>query len=118
MSSRKPSKVRNRLYTSPHHIKSKVVRARLSEDLINEYGQHTVRVKKGDGVKIMRGEYSGVEAKVSAVHVNTSRLDVAGIKQEKITGGEAQVGIHSSKVLITTLNLDDDWRKKRLQDKK
>ena len=118
MSSKKPGKVRNRVYTAPHHVRSKVVKARLSEDLIKEYGIQTARVRKGDGVKIMRGEYSGVEAKVSAVHVETSRLDVAGIKQEKITGGDAQVGIHASKVLITTLNLDDDWRKKRLEAKK
>lgn len=117
MPSSKPSKVRKRIYTSAHHTRSKLVKSMLSEDLRGEYSVSSARLRKGDSVKIMRGEYSGVEAKVTAVHTESGRVDVEGIKQQKIAGGDAPIGIHASKLMITGLNLNDDMRKKRLGSK-
>lgn len=113
--SSKPSKVRKLLYEAPHHILSKLVRARLSDELRSKYGLKTVRVRKGDTVKIVRGEYKGVEGKVNKVFTEEGRLAIDGVTRERIRGGTVPVKIHASKVVITELNLDDKWRKRRVE---
>lgn len=93
-------------------------RARLAEDLRSKYDRKTVRVRKGDTVKILRGEYSGVEAKVTTVEPQTGRIAVEGVTREKIAGGTVPIKIHASKVMVTALNLDDRWRRNRLEGRK
>jgi len=115
MISSKARKVRKSLYTAPLHIKSRSVRATLSEDLRRKYKVRTVRVRKGDTVKVLRGEYRGVEGKVSSVDTSSARLTVEGITREKIRGGTVPVKIHSSKVMVTSLNLEDKLRKRHFE---
>ncbi|MEM4298306.1 MAG: 50S ribosomal protein L24 [Nitrososphaerota archaeon] len=113
--SSKPSKVRRRLFEAPHHIISNLVRARLSDELRSKYGIKNVRVRKGDTVKILRGEYRGIEGKVTGVFVEDGRIAVEGVTREKIRGGTVPIKIHASKVLVTELNLDDKWRKEKIE---
>ena len=41
-----------------------------------------------------------------------------GIKREKLKGGNVDIYIHTSNVMITGLNLDDKWRQSRLEGQK
>lgn len=91
--------------------------ANLSDNLRKDYGRKTVHVIKGDSVKIMRGEYKGVEGKVEKLNSMRGRLSIEGVQREKIKGGQVKVQIHASNVQITSLHLDDDKRKKKLQGK-
>jgi large subunit ribosomal protein L24 len=102
--------------TSPV-AQQRLLQARLADDLRSKYGRRTLRVRKGDTVKVLRGEYSGVEAKVTAVDSHTGRLSIEGVTREKIAGGTVPVRIHISKVMVTTLNLDDPWRKNSVEGK-
>mgnify|MGYP002396719620 CR=1 FL=1 len=113
--SSKPSKVRKRLFNAPLHTLSRTVRAGLSGELQSKYGIRSLRVRKDDTVRIVRGEYAGIEGKVTKVFTNTGRITVEGVTREKIAGGTVPIKIHSSKVVITDLNLDDKWRKSRLE---
>jgi len=61
-------------------------------------------------VKIVRGDFAGVEGKVTDVDLNRRRLFVEGVSREKVAGTSTNVSVHSSKVMITKLNLDDKWR--------
>jgi len=97
--------------------KTSNISANLSESLSKNYGRKSVRIIKGDSVKIMRGEYKGVEGKVEKLNTVRSRLSIEGVQREKIKGGQVKVQIHSSNVQITSLHLDDDKRKKKLQGK-
>lgn len=115
MMSEKPRKIRKSLYTAPAHIQSARVSATLSDDLRKKYRINAVRVRKGDTVKVLRGEYSGVEGKVTAVNTDSARLIIEGITREKIRGGAVPVRIHSSKVRVTALNLEDKLRKKQFE---
>lgn len=101
------------------NMKKKIssISANLSESLSKDYGRKSVRIIKGDSVKIMRGEYKGVEGKVEKLNTVRSRLSIEGVQREKIKGGQVKVQIHSSNVQITSLHLDDDKRKKKLQGK-
>ena len=106
---------RTTLKTVPHHKRGKMLSAHLSDELRAKYGTRSLPIRKGDTVKIMRGEYAGVEGKVVAVYREIGRIAVEGVTREKIAGGTAPVKIHASKVMITALNLEDKWRQKILE---
>ncbi len=61
-------------------------------------------------MKITRGDFAGIEGKVTTVDTRRQRLYVEGVSREKVAGTSTNVSVHSSKVMITKLNLDDKWR--------
>jgi large subunit ribosomal protein L24 len=107
---KKPSKQRKRLYESPAHKIRHLLSAPLSSDLRSSHGRRSYPVRKGDTVKIVRGDFAGIEGKVTDVDTHKQRLFVEGVSREKVAGTSANVSVHSSKVVITKLNLDDKWR--------
>lgn len=90
--------------------------SRLSDELREKYGRKAVRPKTGDSVRIIKGEFQGVEGKVTKVFSKEGRLNVEGVSREKMKGGTASVPIESSKVVLTALNLDDKRRKAKLEE--
>ncbi len=99
----------------PKHQRDKMVGAVLEESLRKQYGRKNIRVVKGDSVRVMRGEYKGVEGKVERVNTEHGTFHIEGIQREKIRGGQVKVPIHSSNVMVISLNLDDDYRSSKLQ---
>jgi large subunit ribosomal protein L24 len=97
--------------------KNNAVYSNLSEDLKKQYSKRSVSVIKGDTVKIMRGEYKGVEGKVEKINSLKGRLSIEGVQREKIKGGQVKVQIHASNVIISSLKLDDDYRKNKIENK-
>ena len=87
----------------------------LNDSLRQRYKTRNTRVIKGDSVRVMRGEYSGIEGKVEKVNTARATLSIEGIQREKIRGGNVKVQIHASNVMITTLNLDDKYRQTKLE---
>lgn len=65
----------------------------------------------------MRGEFAGLEGKVERVEYSTGRVFVEGMVREKAAGVSSKIPIHSSKVLVTNLNLSDKWRSGLLSEK-
>lgn len=102
----------------PKHRRDRMVAARLADSLQEVYKKRTLRVIKGDSVKVVRGEYKGVEGKVETVDVERGTLNIEGIQREKIRGGQVKVPIHSSKVMIINLNLADKYRSNKVQGDK
>lgn len=72
-------------------------------------------MRKGDSVRILRGDYVGVEGKVTKVDYKKYRVFIEGVTKEKVDGSTVQVPIHPSKVALVKLNLDDKWRKSILE---
>ncbi len=115
MKSKQPRKQRRWLYkTSKLHERHKLLHATLSEELRKKYGKRSIRVRKGDKVKIMRGEFAGYEGKVLEVDMKKIRIKVDGATITKVDGTEVAVPIHPSNVMITSLEMDD-VRKKILE---
>lgn len=115
----KPTKSRNNLiYRATFHTRSKQLGSQLSEDLRKKYGKKSVRVIKGDSIKIVRGEFKGVDGKVSKVLTKKNSVSVEGVKKEKTKGEKFDVYIHTSNLLVTDLNTDDKWRIAKLEGKK
>lgn len=87
----------------------------LSPELRERYRRKSVRPRPGDSVRIVRGEFLGVEGKVTKVISRDGRLNVEGVSREKMKGGTAPVPIESSKVILTSLNMEDKIRKAKLE---
>jgi len=115
----KPTKMRNNLiYRASKTLRSKQISSPLSKDLQKKYSRNSIRVVEGDNVKIMRGEFKGVDGKVSRISVENNSIAIEGIKKEKTKGDKFDVFIHPSNVLVTGINSDDKWRIDRLEGKK
>ena len=90
--------------------------SRLSDELREKHSLTAVRPRKGDAVRIVRGGFKGIEGKVTGVDTKLGKLFVEGVTREKIAGGKTSpVPIDASKVVITTLNLEDKLRKQRME---
>ncbi|MGC8556207.1 MAG: 50S ribosomal protein L24 [Conexivisphaera sp.] len=92
--------------------------AHLADDLAEEYGLRSIRVRVGDVVKVVRGSYRGVEGKVLRVYPEEGRLAVEGLTRQNSRGENVPVKVHASKVIVTKLNLDDKIRRERLESLK
>ena len=105
-----PSRQRKQIYEAEGQRLRKLLAAPLSEELRKAQGRRSYPVRKGDTVKIVRGDFAGVEGKVTDIDTHGRRLFVEGVTREMTSGTSTNVSVHSSKVMITKLNLDDKWR--------
>ena len=117
MQLKNPGKQRKKLFNAPAHIRHKQMAAPLSRELSASKGAKTLPVRKGDTVRIMRGDNKGFEGKVSRVDLKKYRLYMEGLTREKVDGTNIFLPIHPSKVEIRNLNLDDKYRKEILARK-
>src|SRR5207245_8979869 len=94
------------------------VSAHLADDLKTRYSTRAVPIRKGDSVRVFRGEFAGLEGKVDTIDRPHSRVFVEGMTREKTAGGKSsRLSVHASKVILTNLNLSDKWRSSLLEDK-
>ncbi|QLH02933.1 50S ribosomal protein L24 [Nitrosopumilus cobalaminigenes] len=114
----KPTKMRNQMiYQATYNTKSKQLAAALSKDLHKKYGKRSVRVVEGDSVTILRGEFKGVDGKIEKVSTQKNSVAIGGIKKEATKGEKYDVYIHTSNLVVTSLNGDDKWRIAKLEGK-
>ena len=114
----KPTKMRNKMiYQATFQTRSKQLGSALSKDLHKKYGKRSVRVVEGDSVTILRGEFKGVDGKVSKVDTAKNSVAIEGVKKEKTKGDKFDVYIHTSNLVITSLNTEDKWRIRKLENK-
>jgi large subunit ribosomal protein L24 len=112
--SAQPRKQRKARYTAPAHVRSDFLNAPLSGELADKYDTKTLRVVKGDTVKVLRGDAKGEEGVIDDVDTNAARVIVHGVSTTKADGTEVPRPIHASNVRITKLNLDDNRRVEKL----
>ena len=114
----KATKMRNnQIYRASLRTRSNQLGSPLSKDLQKKYGKRSVRVVEGDTVKVVRGEYKDVDGKVASVSTQANSVAIEGIKKEKGQGDKFDVLIHTSNVVVTSLNSDDSWRMAKLEGK-
>lgn len=113
---RSPRKQRKLAYRASKHVRGRLVSSNLSPDLRESHGTRSIPLRVGDTVKVFRGDYAGTEGKVTGVNRKNGRILVEGITREKVDGTTIQFPIHTSKVQIIRLNLDDRWRRGSLEE--
>ena len=114
---RKPSTARRRRHNAPNHIKRKFLSAPLSPSLRAEYGTRSMPVIVDDTVSITKGDRKLSEGRVLRVNTAESRVYIEGVTRTRQDGSTVQIPIRAENVLITRLNLDDQWRRDILERK-
>ncbi len=110
--------MRNKMiYRATFQTRSKQLGSALSKDLHKKYGKRSVRVNEGDSIKIVRGEFKGVDGKISKISTQKSSVSIEGIKKERTTGEKFDVYIHTSNLVVTSLNSENKWRMAKLEGK-
>lgn len=116
-SSKQRRKQRKFRYNAPLHAKHKFLSAHLSKELMKKHGKRNVPVRKGDTVKIIRGQFRNHVGKVEKVLLRKTKIYVEGAEQIKRDGTKSFYPIHPSNIIITALNLEDKKRQKLLERK-
>ena len=112
-------KMRNRqIYFATQQTASAQLSAPLSKELRKKYHKRSARVVEGDTVKVIRGEFDGVDGKVTKISLTNSGINIEGVKKDKIKGDKFDVFINTTNIVITGLNGDDKWRMNKLEGKK
>jgi len=112
-----PRKQRKYRHNAPLHIKQKFVSAHLSKELIKKYSKRNINLRKGDVVKILRGQFKNKAGKVDQIDLKKTKVYIEGIGLTKKDGTKTRYPIHPSNLAITELNLDDKMRQKKLERK-
>ena len=114
-----PRKMRNnQIYFATMKTSSKQLSGSLSKDLRKKYGKRSVRIVEGDSVSIIRGEFAGVDGKVTKISIPERGVNVEGVKKEKLKGEKFAVYVNTTNIIITGLTSDDKWRINKLEGKK
>ena len=116
--SKQPRKQRKYRSNAPLHILGKFLGSHLSKELRKKHGTRSTRVREGDKVKIMRGQFKGKIGKVTLVNVKKSLVNVENIDMIKKDGSKVFYPLHPSSLMIMELKLDDKNRMKKLEAKK
>ena len=78
-----PSKIRNKqIYRATNQFRGKQAGSHLSKQLRQKYGQRCVRIVNGDTVKVIRGEFKGVDGKVVKVSTAKHSIAIEGVKNK------------------------------------
>ncbi|MHC1631359.1 MAG: 50S ribosomal protein L24 [Methanotrichaceae archaeon] len=111
MKSKQPRKQRKERLNAPLHKRQKYMHATLSKDLRQEMNRRSAQVRRGDTVKVMRGDYAGTEGEVEKVNLKRGTIAISGVSAFRADGTEVPRLVQPSKVVITEMDLDDGARK-------
>ena len=116
-SSKQPRKQRKYIANAPLHIKKNFMSTHLSKDLQKKYSRRNIPIRKGDRVKILRGQFKKTIGKIDSVDLKKLRVYIEGVQNIKKDGTKTSYPIHPSNLLILELNLEDKKRRKILERK-
>lgn len=103
-------KSRKAHFTAPSSVRRKIMSSPLAKDLRTKYSVRSLPIRKDDEVRIVRGKYKDREGKVTQVYRKKWVIYVDRVQRDKSSGASVPIGIHPSKVVITTIKLDKDRR--------
>lgn len=93
------TKIRKKFFNLPIHKRTKLLNINVAKELREKLGR-TVRVKIGDVVKVMRGNFKGKEGKVVELDTKKGRVAIEGIARKTASGKEAKIFIHASNLML------------------
>ncbi len=112
-----PGKQRFRLNNIAIHKISRIFNVKLMSDLVEKHGVKRLPLRKEDHVMVTKGEFADIEGKVTKIDRKKVQVFIDGAKIEKKGGGEFDLPVHPSKLIITKL-LDDKYREKIIERRK
>jgi large subunit ribosomal protein L24 len=114
-SSTNPSKQRKYRDNAPLHVKDKLVSANASQELRDELGTRTVKIRTGDRAKVMRGDNKGAEGIINDIDRENAVVYIDGIDNERNDGSLQQKALRPSNLQIVALNVEDPDRLEKFE---
>ena len=118
MATKNPGKQRKRIYGAKKHMKKKLVSSRLIKSMSKETGKRSLGLRKGDEVRVMRGDHRRITGKISRIDNKYLRVYIDGLKRKKVSGEEVMIPVHASNVMIIKAEMADKRRMKMINRKK
>ena len=112
-SSSQVRKQRKYRVNAPLHQRAKFLNARLSKELSKKIGRRSLRLRKGDKVKVVRGGYSGKTGTIDRADIKTARVYLTGLEVIKRDGSKVAPALQPSNLIITEIKTDDKRREKQ-----
>jgi large subunit ribosomal protein L24 len=114
MATKKPGKQRKRAYEADLNTRRDMLSSHLSKELRAQYNRRSLPVRKGDEVKVVRGNSKGKVGKISAIDYKNYVVFIEGITDKRTVGTAAQIPLRSSNLMIVNPDLNDEQRRKTL----
>ena len=114
--SKAPKKQRKYRANAPLHLRHKMLAAHLNEELRKKYKKRSFPIRKGDKVKIVRGQFKGTIGEIERRDLKHYKVFVKGAEIKKREGQPPSTyPIDPSNVVIIDLKLEDKKRKAALE---
>jgi large subunit ribosomal protein L24 len=116
-SSKQPRKQRKFIANAPLHIQRKFISSHLSKELRTKYQRRSIKIRTGDRVKLMRGQFKNKTGKIEKINTKQRKIFIENVHNLKKDGTKVPYPIHPSKLLVLELDLTDKKRQKLLEKK-
>jgi len=113
--SKKPNKQRKYAMNAPLHLRKAFVSVHLAKPLREKYKIRAIPVKKGDSVKILRGQFKKKTGKVNRVDLKATKIFIDGIDATKKDGSKVPYPMNPSNLMLQDLDLEDKIRKAKVE---
>lgn len=108
--SKKARKQRAFFFHLPLHVRQKRLSVHASDAIHKETKKRAVPVRKGDTVKVLRGDEKGKSGKVTGTNYQNQTVFIEKILRKKAGGKEVAIPIQASNLLLVELNREDEAR--------
>lgn len=109
-------KQRLALYSAPLHLRHKFLSASLSRELREKYKTRSLPLRKGDRVRVLRGDFKKLEGEVVEVDTKHRFIQVEGASVTKADGTQVPRWIQPSNVVL--LKLAEDKERARILERR
>lgn len=116
MATKQPRKQRSALYSAPLHSRHKLLSAPLSRELREKHKTRSLPLRKGDRVRVLRGDFKKLEGDVVEVDTKHRFIQVEGASVTKADGTQVPRMIHPSNVML--LKLAEDRERSRVFERR
>ncbi len=110
-----PRKQRKYKYNAPLHVQKNMMHVHLASPLREKYGLRRIQARKGDKVRVVRGQFKKKEGAVERVNIKRQKVFVSGIGFIKKDGTKSAAPINPSNLLILEADLSDKKRSKIIE---
>ncbi len=87
-----------------------MVRGHLAPKYLEAGKKRSLTIRKGDQVRIMRGDHKGEEGKVEKVSLKNLTITIEGVTQAKADESRSARMIHASNIMIIKPDMSDRRR--------
>ncbi len=120
VTSSQPRKQRKWFHTKPLHKMQEDFGMHLVASLRKSLGKRSLNARKGDTVKVVRGNenYVGKQGKITEIRRKKKQVLIEGITRKKVDGKEIPVPFRPSNLMLVSIDETDKKRIKKPKTKK